>query len=322
MRSINFTLKNKGYYLHAFFLLMMILTGVSSSSGQAASSTWALTANANASVSGSVSAGSQTSGSGISSVSYGSNGVNSLGWAATSQDANAYYQFTISPTAGKYLTVTSINTTNMMTSGGGTALIQYSYSPSFTSPLSVGSSFSVANSTATNTFNSLSIFADVGQTLYFRLFAWGAGNNSNKFFFCKNFIVSGTTATVVCPSAPSAGSNSPVCAGTNLNLSSSSSGAPLFYSWSGPNGFSSSLQNPTLSNATIAASGTYTVTVSNSCGSTASSSSVTINPAPATTATPASQSICSVTTSPTLFLEQVMAYPERLTVGPAIIQEL
>jgi len=275
------------------FLSILLILSIKSSYGQAASSTWALTSNATASIAGNVTAGNQTSGSGISSVSYGASGVQSLGWQGASQMANSYYQFTISPVSGNYLTVASISTTNMMTSGGGTALIQYSLNSSFTSPTSVGSPFSVSGSTVTNTFSSLSINVNSGQTLYVRIFAWGAGNNTNKFFFCRNFIISGTTSAVVCPSSPTAGSNSPICAGTNLNLTSSASGVPLSFSWTGPNGFSSSVQNPTLSSATTAASGIYTVTISNTCGSTSSTTSVMVNPIPTTTATPASQNICS-----------------------------
>ena len=43
------------------------------------------------------------------------------------------------------------------------------------------------------------------------------------------------------------------------------------YAWSGPNGFSSSLQNPTITNATLAATGTYTLQITNGNGCTASS---------------------------------------------------
>ncbi len=65
----------------------------------------------------------------------------------------------------------------------------------------------------------------------------------------------------VCPPASSiiAGSNSPICAGVNLNLTASGGST---YSWTGPNGFVSSSQNPIITNPTAANSGTYTVVVS------------------------------------------------------------
>ena len=53
------------------------------------------------------------------------------------------------------------------------------------------------------------------------------------------------------------GSNSPICSGYNLNLTSSGGAT---YSWTGP-GFSSSLQNPSINGVTVANSGIYSVTV-------------------------------------------------------------
>lgn len=63
----------------------------------------------------------------------------------------------------------------------------------------------------------------------------------------------------VIPSIPVTVTNSgPVCAGSALYLNATFiPGAP--YAWSGPNGFSSSLQNPALSNVTLANSGAYTL---------------------------------------------------------------
>jgi hypothetical protein len=52
-----------------------------------------------------------------------------------------------------------------------------------------------------------------------------------------------------------------------------------FYSWTGPNGFSSGLQNPAIPNATLAMAGTYTLTVTSSYGCTdVSSIGVTVDP--------------------------------------------
>jgi len=78
-----------------------------------------------------------------------------------------------------------------------------------------------------------------------------------------------------------ANNNGPVCPGTTLNLTggpSSMSG----YSWSGPNSFTSSSQNLTVSSSvTTAMAGTYIVTVTNSDGCTGTASTVvTVNSPP------------------------------------------
>lgn len=68
---------------------------------------------------------------------------------------------------------------------------------------------------------------------------------------------------------PTATSNSPICEGNDLELSSL--GGTLF-SWSGPNLFTSDDQNPTISGVGPANAGTYTVTVTSSGGCTAEAS--------------------------------------------------
>jgi gliding motility-associated-like protein len=72
-------------------------------------------------------------------------------------------------------------------------------------------------------------------------------------------------------------SNSPVCESGTLNLNASGGNT---YSWTGPAGFTSSLQNPSLAAIAITGSGMYYVTVNNACGSTVDSVDVLINAAP------------------------------------------
>ena len=83
-----------------------------------------------------------------------------------------------------------------------------------------------------------------------------------------------------------AGSNSPVCSGDDIILTSSIAGAS--YSWSGPNGFNSSLQYPAvIPNAQAVNAGLYSVTVSNipgGCPVTTGTTVVTVNNSPVTPA--------------------------------------
>jgi gliding motility-associated-like protein len=77
-----------------------------------------------------------------------------------------------------------------------------------------------------------------------------------------------TSVTVVDrPIQPTGGSNSPVCIGTNLSLNVNSVGGAI-YSWTGPNGFSSNLQNPTITGVNLNHAGDYFITTTvNNCTS-------------------------------------------------------
>lgn len=89
------------------------------------------------------------------------------------------------------------------------------------------------------------------------------------------------------PAVPTVNNNSPICQNTTLNLTAASatSGA-VTYSWTGPNSFTSGLQNPSITNVTTAATGTYSVTATlNGCNSAAGTTTVTINPSPTITNT-------------------------------------
>lgn len=80
------------------------------------------------------------------------------------------------------------------------------------------------------------------------------------------------------PSTPIVANSGPVCVGQTINLVASSI-QDATYSWSGPNGFTSSLQNPTVTNsASLTNAGTYNLTVTkNGCTSNVSSTIVEIN---------------------------------------------
>ncbi len=105
-----------------------------------------------------------------------------------------------------------------------------------------------------------------------------------------------TTVNVVIntiPTAPAPSSNTPVCSGNTLNLT-----APLIagatYNWTGPGGFTSTLQNPSITSVTTAASGTYSLTVTvNGCTSPAGTTNVVINNTPAPPVPSSNSPICA-----------------------------
>lgn len=83
------------------------------------------------------------------------------------------------------------------------------------------------------------------------------------------------------PAKPVANSNSPLCAGETLNLTAASSTSGVSYSWAGPASFTSSVQNPSISNTTIAMSGDYIVTANLNGCTTKDTATVAVNPQPA-----------------------------------------
>ncbi len=104
----------------------------------------------------------------------------------------------------------------------------------------------------------------------------------------------GAALTVNPTPTATAGSNSPVCTTGSLNLTATTDVGTSF-AWTGPNSFTSTSQNPTISGVTTAAAGVYSVTATaNGCTSAASNTTVVVNPTPsAVTIAPTSATICA-----------------------------
>ncbi|MCS7073705.1 MAG: hypothetical protein NZ108_04475, partial [Bacteroidia bacterium] len=78
------------------------------------------------------------------------------------------------------------------------------------------------------------------------------------------------------PQTPSVSSNAPVCEGSTIQLAASSN-LGVSYSWTGPNGFISNQQNPTIPNSTPANGGVYSVlAIQGNCSSAVSSINVVV----------------------------------------------
>ncbi|MBK6836236.1 MAG: gliding motility-associated C-terminal domain-containing protein [Bacteroidetes bacterium] len=93
------------------------------------------------------------------------------------------------------------------------------------------------------------------------------------------------------PTAAATSSNPAYCTGSAINLFGSGGTS---YSWTGPNTYSSTDQNPTITGSTIAADGTYSLTVTDANGCTAQSTvAIDVNQTPSDPLTTGSSSaIC------------------------------
>lgn len=111
---------------------------------------------------------------------------------------------------------------------------------------------------------------------------------------CTSTTVYTTSVTVSAGPTSSGPTNSgPVCAGSAATLYANSTGATAWL-WIGPGGFSSTLQNPTI---TATSSGTYSLTLSNpsaGCSSaTVYTTALVVNPLPSSTGATNSGSVCA-----------------------------
>ena len=83
------------------------------------------------------------------------------------------------------------------------------------------------------------------------------------------------------PDAPVLGSNSPICAGEVLSLTATCATPGVTYSWNGPGGFTSALQNPVISPASATNAGAYSATTEvNGCISSPAYVVVVVHPIP------------------------------------------
>ena len=114
----------------------------------------------------------------------------------------------------------------------------------------------------------------------------GAGNGTvfNTHFTTAPCALQGGGGSVT------AGSNSPLCQGETLNLTSTP--GAVTYNWTGPNGFQSNLQNPTITNVTPAMAGDYIIEAIGACGTAYDTVTVQITPGPVISGIGSNSPVC------------------------------
>jgi len=102
---------------------------------------------------------------------------------------------------------------------------------------------------------------------------------------CTSLVATTPVVVNALPATPSASSNTPICVGSTINLSTPAASG-VTYSWTGPASYSSSVQNPTISAATLSMAGTYSLTITNTttnCTSNVATTNIVVNPLPIVT---------------------------------------
>ncbi len=196
------------------------------------------------------------------------------------------YTYTWSPTGGNAQSVSSVPTGNYTVTvkdatgcnqGTATIAINAASGPTITANAGTVCAGSSANLTANgaltytwspsaslNTATGPNVIATPAATQVYSI----SGTNGAG---CVSTI---TTQVLVNPMpVPTIGSNSPVCLNSPINLTS---GGGTSFVWTGPNSFSSTLQNPTVPAATTANAGVYNVTVTALGCSTATNITVSV----------------------------------------------
>ncbi|WP_133162656.1 Ig-like domain-containing protein [Flavipsychrobacter stenotrophus] len=196
----------------------------------------------------------------------------------------------------------SITGTTTLCVGGNTTLA--------CSPL--GGTWSSSN-TALATINSSGVVTGVSTGTPNITYSTGCGTPS-----VQAVTVSGSSITL--------STNGPLCSGTTASLSAALGGSGT-YSWTGPNSFSSALQNPTIANVTTAASGTYSFTATVSGCSNSSTVFLAVDASPSVTVSASPSAIClggvtsltDVVSAPLSFMINAIPYSLATLTSPTTL---
>lgn len=173
------------------------------------------------------------------------------------------------PTISSTINSTSTNT-NLCEGESGSFNLSSTVSAGYDDPVYqwqefVGNNWvNIAGETTTQTTR---VFTNALSGLYQYRLAVAENGNINS----ANCRVSSATLTinVNAKPTPTATNSGAACEGSNVQLNVDQG---VSFEWTGPNSFSSTLQNPQVTNVTTASTGTYQVTVTNAAGCVASTS--------------------------------------------------
>ncbi|HQK11346.1 MAG TPA: hypothetical protein PLV30_04915, partial [Candidatus Marinimicrobia bacterium] len=166
-----------------------------------ATSTWPLTANQNASVTGNLNAASQTLSnmqvkyeSGVQRSS--PSGIAGSWPEETSENINRFMQFAVTPVEGYIFNVNSIEMKLYVNSGSNMhANVYYATDPLFVTKTQIGSTYTLSSSvpSAPNITATLNCEVAYGDTFYVRIYPWYTTSTTGKYIITNSVVISGTT---------------------------------------------------------------------------------------------------------------------------------
>ncbi|RYE13382.1 MAG: hypothetical protein EOP51_29875, partial [Sphingobacteriales bacterium] len=273
---------NNGKYVLAVAITMFcMLQGILA---QNASVTWPLTANANATVSGTLTAAGLTRGGGLTNGGYGANGYTARDANTSSfnnaKTANDYIQFAVTVGATNTFSVSGLVLKTLVPANQGNARfqVQYSFASNFSAPQNLGGEITPATAITTTTLNPSNLVVPAGNTMYIRIYIWGLTATTTDFT-TKDLQVLGSVCPSVTISYPSPGA---YCKNPGATATPTRTG-PTGGVYTAPTGL---VINSTTGVIDVAASvaGTYTVSYTvaggSGCGSLVATKSVVINDLP------------------------------------------
>jgi hypothetical protein len=261
-------IKTKLRSASAFIIVLLFadLFLINKSFSQAASSTWALTTNANASNSGNVSGGAHSF-VGVTGSYNATDGALASNWSTTISSSK-YYQVTIAPTASTNLSVTSVSFYHISHNSSMTVRVMYSLNGFATAGTQIGTDITTNSDQTSAQFVSpaLSIQVNSGQTLTLRIY--GAASSNLRQLGVRSLVISGTT-TLNCPTitASVTGQSNLTCnLSGNGSITINATGGTGPWSYSVDNGatYTASATNPYVFGGLIA--GQYKIRVKDANG--------------------------------------------------------
>ena len=180
------------------------------------------------------------------------------------------------------------NTTNCFSSTGSIDL--YGMMPN--------NYYTLSYNTSTATITGSSLLADNNGIISITGLSAGIYSSINlSWYGCTSANVGPLKISDPKPPVIAPSSTAVICSGNNLNLLanvSTTNTGTISYNWTGPSNYTSTSQNPVITNSTTTESGDYTlIATQNSCPSTAGTVSVVVKQTPSTPVISSNSPVCS-----------------------------